>query len=374
MLRTSADTRMIPAWRRRLTLLSAVLSFCLAARGGAQQAQDTVYVQGSVSGRFSATTGTIVEVTPAYLIIVKDGTPELLTREVVRNVRLLGDGVERDRMRATIAGYWIWDTPVIVQMVQSLPLIGQELKFLDRTSPTTAKMISFVLLIGACGWGAFKFHDIVIVARETQRLNRMKLEYDLAKARFEALSLSGGASEGDRAALRAVIPQAVIPADARVSDRISLPVREAPSLPPSPIVRLGSRLISAKAMRERKESLLLQWAVALKEGEQYAARKYRWKWIGYRVRHALLWIYGPFFLFMTPFMVFVGTGEAERESFGVGVSYAAIGLLCSYFLLRSKVTWHLIESTYQEAQATHRGEVTPTMAGARSPAELSPAH
>jgi hypothetical protein len=257
----------------------------------------TIFVrQPGASDDYVSVSGTIRVLTPSYLIIDTSGTEHLYTREAVKFVKLdhkSADGLGlASYRRRLIESYWNSDYPVIVQIVQGLPVVGQSLGFLTKSSPSTASLIASLLLVGTLGWGTYKIYEIFVVARESQRLNRVKLHFEIAKARYEALALSKDAAPRERLALESI--------ETPLMEDIHFAASNSPSR--HTISRLSRFILPQRERELRSRIYKEEWRIRLEEGLINAKKALRRKLLVRRLGLALLWLYGPLLL-ISPFIM-----------------------------------------------------------------------
>src|ERR1043165_730069 len=164
-------------------------------------AADVVFVRTDTAGVFHSEEGRLTQVTPQFVILQTSTGDQLYTRDAVRKIvldaRTSGD---RERWPGLISRYWNSDSPELVKVVQSLPLIGEPLKALSLIPAGVASALASIALCAGFVWLLLKAYEITIVVNETRRLDHLRLKLEIAKLRSEVVELVGK-SDGKQSSL-----------------------------------------------------------------------------------------------------------------------------------------------------------------------------
>jgi hypothetical protein len=256
---------------------------------------------------------------------------------------------------------WQRNTPMAVQLVQSLPFVGSNLKVLDSVSPTVANFFAFLLLVGAFAWAAYKFHDLIIVAGETQRLTRLKLQLELAKLRYETITLSQAASASERAAIAAVELPLFGHAESRHTELPRLDDVERWINPSGWRAQINRLVLSTEKRREKYDRYLLDWSARFEEGESAAIWRFRRHRIYWGFALVFLWFYGPILLLSSIVLL----RDPDTASSFAGVEFV-VALLVTGVTLRTHVLSRLQKRAYETAHNAYRQGIDARRGGAVS--------
>lgn len=204
------DTKLSPELFAVLAIAAAQAQVQAQARPPASAApsappgyHDVVFVKLKDTEGFQGLYGSVISVNEEELLFASDDGLRLFDRGSFRAVILDPHrrGPKVDRWRRLLPALWSSPRPFAIELAQSLPWIGTPLRTLDRLPPFVASLIAILLTLVVLVWIALRLQEGVVDAAANRRLSRLKLELEVAKARYEVLALVGAGSPREREAI-----------------------------------------------------------------------------------------------------------------------------------------------------------------------------
>ncbi len=191
----------LPLWLRVFSVFAACLISSLAWTTQANlenqvkhaqpdtEPSDVLFVkQHGEEGVYSATTGEIVEVTPKYILLNKEGIQSIYTRDVVYRVVLDSNQAQRSNYQhwqRLINLYWNRNKSLIVEMFTRTPYMGNFFFFLEYLPGAWRTVLAVIILLSILLYAAYKLYEMIIIAAGLRVLNRTKLDMEVRKLSYE---------------------------------------------------------------------------------------------------------------------------------------------------------------------------------------------
>lgn len=187
-------------------MIALLMVMLASTAAGDEVVDDVVFVQTDTAGVYHGRSGSIIALTPSYVVLRSPDGDHLFARDAVHRVVMSGTTVLDDRTfwPTILRTYWNSDRSPLVKAVQAFPIVGQPLRVLDNIPTSIASLLATIALCLALLWASYKAYELTIVSRDTQRLNRLRLQLEIAKIRNEALDLSRRLTFRDSAVLEAL--------------------------------------------------------------------------------------------------------------------------------------------------------------------------
>jgi hypothetical protein len=169
-----------------LVLLAAVMPPRVSH--GSEVVEDVIFaVDPSHRGVHTKTMGRILFIRCTELLMETDAQQRLYEREAVRRVQLHAAHSDDERRIADVC--WNQSESFVVKVVQSVPLIGPYLTFLNHLSGAARTTLAALALLGVAFYLAYKLYELLVVAANVRSLSIAKLRMEVRKLRHEMDSI-----------------------------------------------------------------------------------------------------------------------------------------------------------------------------------------
>ena len=325
------------------TICSALLMGLMAMPVcyGAETGEDAVFV--SVPGHkgvYHRTTGKIVKLTPDELILEKDGRQILYEQGVVHSVEL-GSAQAQDK-HDVANNYWNRKESQIVKAVQSTPIVGQYLSFLNSLPYSARTFLAVLVLLGAILYAAYQAYQVVVVATSLRNLSTEKLTMEVRKLRYDLETI-----EKTLGLTPAKFPERTA---TEVPAMTIMPIHfEVPQINIIDFVKHKLlRMLTEDEKKHRAELWGKKWEKLKKRSGWMSVAVYYWRmsinWVG--TLFVALFCIGSFIDIFLPFYAPASSDPVNPSISVVFVIFFAISLA---WLLRLNAVRRIIRTTYRES-------------------------
>ncbi|HKG94197.1 MAG TPA: hypothetical protein VKA84_19960 [Gemmatimonadaceae bacterium] len=325
--------------------------------GAGPSAADTLYVKRvRDSNEYERLLGRLLYITPEHLTFTDSaGRPRLYERSSVGYVGL-SDAAARPRHADVVRGHWSDGTDFLANVIRIVPVIGDSAAdALSRLPAGLRWFVSGLLLLGAIGWFLFKAYDLMLVGRETARLNRLKLNLEIAKNRYEALALSRDFPNEHKLLADVevpLLPPSGEPAETPATAGAAGLTPGTPATPGRAMERLARAVLGKEELALTLEAYVAETTIRLRRSESATSTWYARRRRAMFAKSAVSGFYSLFGLF-APIMLLVGLQTGDSEMMMIGAVYAAFLLLIRY-TLRTVARRALLRAAYSSVLAGQR--------------------
>lgn len=313
-------------------LIVATLLFCLlplcTAGAGETFPPDTVFVADGNERFYRQILGSITRATDEYLIIEDSAhVQKLFKRADIGYVGLApGDSTrtfERFNTEQAVYNYWNRPSNGFEESLKAVTVFGAPVGALIGKAPVPfQRTITALVFLFIAAWFGLKLYDLILVGRETARLNRLKLSLDIAKTKYETLKMSEGDPNGSRLLAAVELPPLI------ASKNYARVAKDEPRGWLRRLLRRASLLILPLNRRDEQSELYAsEIAIRLKRGKGFAARWYRRRLVVMAVGASSFGFYGVMGIILTPIMLIVGLSEPDNELLMLAAVYAVFSVL-----------------------------------------------